>query len=122
MAQKALKKKRTRRRRSPCPVACALDLLGDRWTMLIVRDLLRGRSRFKEFISSPEGPPTNILTERLTRLVRHGIVKRGPAHDGTKHHAYELTRKGEELLPVLQTMRDWGLRWIPGTEARMSTT
>jgi DNA-binding HxlR family transcriptional regulator len=89
--------------------------------MLIVRDLVHGRSRFKEFTSSPERPPTNILTERLNRLVRHGIVKRTPAHDGSKHHAYQLTRKGEELLPVLRTLRDWGLRWIPRTEARISS-
>jgi DNA-binding HxlR family transcriptional regulator len=89
--------------------------------MLIVRDLLHGRSRFKEFMSSPESPPTNILSERLNRLVRHGLVKRAPAQDGSKHQAYELTQKGEELRPVLQTLRDWGLRWIPRTEARISS-
>lgn len=120
MAQKVAKKKRDGRRRSPCPVACALDVLGDRWTFLIVRDLLHGRSRFKEFMSSPESPPTNILTERLNRLVRHGLVRRAPAQDGSKHQAYELTQKGEDLRPIVQTLRDWGLRWIPRTEARMT--
>jgi len=54
-------------RRSPCPVACSLDLIGDKWTLLVIRDLLFGRSRFKDFAASPEGIPTNILSERLGR-------------------------------------------------------
>lgn len=107
-------------RRSPCPVACALDVLGDRWTLLVVRDLLLGRSRFKDFASSPEGIPTNILSERLQRLVAQGLVKQRPAEDGTKRLAYRLTRKGEALQPVLRALRDWGLEWQPGTEARLA--
>jgi DNA-binding HxlR family transcriptional regulator len=98
-------------RRSPCPIACALDILGDRWTLLIVRDLLLGRSRFRDFSSSPEGIPTNILSERLTRLVRHKLIEQIPAEDGTKRLAYRLTAKGEELRPVLKALRDWGLKW-----------
>jgi DNA-binding HxlR family transcriptional regulator len=104
-------------RRSPCPVACALDLFGDRWTLLIVRDLVLGRSRFKDFTASPENIPTNILTERLARLLTGGIVQQNPAADGAKRMAYELTEKGRALLPVLKAMRDWGLRWEQGTEA-----
>jgi DNA-binding HxlR family transcriptional regulator len=104
-------------RRSPCPVACTLDLLGDRWTLLIVRDLFFGRSRFKDFSASPEGIPTNILSERLERLLRAGIVAQIPAADGTKRLAYQLTKKGSALGPVLQSMRDWGLRWEKGTRA-----
>lgn len=107
-------------RRSPCPVACALDVLGDRWTLLVVRDLMLGRSRFKDFAASPEGIPTNILTERLQRLTAHGLVKQRPAEDGTKRFAYGLTRKGEALRPVLRALRDWGLEWQPGTEARLA--
>lgn len=106
-------------RRSPCPVACALDLLGDRWTLLVVRDLLLGRARFKEFVASPEGIPTNILSERLSRLERHGIVVRVPATAGSKHLAYKLTPKGASLRPVLQTMRTWGLAWVKGTRAQL---
>ena len=102
-------------RRSPCPVACSLDLFGDRWTLLVVRDLLLGRSRYKDFQESPEGIPTNILAERLERLVAGGVVTRVPAEDGSRHLAYQLTKKGLALRPVLKAMRDWGLTWEPGT-------
>jgi len=106
-------------RRSPCPVACALDLFGDRWTLLIIRDLMLGRSRFKDFASSPEGIPTNILSERLERLLAAGIVRQIPASDSGKRMAYELTEKGEALRPIMKSMRDWGLTWEPGTKAVM---
>lgn len=105
--------------RSPCPVACALDILGDRWTLLVIRDLLLGRSRFKDFAASPEGIPSNILSERLGRLLRHGLAEQVPAEDGTMRLGYRLTEKGRALGPVLQTLRDWGLKWEPSTEARM---
>lgn len=103
------------RRRSPCPVACALDLLGDRWTMLVVRDLVLGHTRFRDFLKSPEQIPTNILSERLARLVENGVAEQMPAGDGTKRLAYRLTRKGRGLLPVLEQLRDWGLKWEKGT-------
>jgi DNA-binding HxlR family transcriptional regulator len=103
-------------RRSPCPVACSLDILGDRWTLLIIRDLFLGRNRFKDFIASPEGIPTNILSERLERLQRHGILKQMPAPDGSKRLAYELTAKGRALGPMLTAIRDWGLAWEKGTK------
>jgi len=108
-------------RRSMCPVACSLDVLGDRWTLLVVRDLFLGRSRFKDFMSSPEGIPTNILTDRLERLVRFGLVERIPAADGTKRQAYCLTQKGQALNPVVCAIRDWGLQWQEGTEVRMQS-
>lgn len=104
-------------RRSPCPVACTLDILGDRWTLLVVRDLVLGRSRFKEFESSPEGIPTNILSNRLERLVEQGIVRQVPAGDTPKRRAYALTDKGKALLPILRAVRDWGLEWVAGTKA-----
>jgi DNA-binding HxlR family transcriptional regulator len=114
------KSKRTEAdRRSPCPVACSLDILGDRWTLLVVRDLMLGRSRFKDFEASPEGIPTNILSERLERLMEHRIVRQIPAADGTKRLAYELTDKGRGLTPVLKAMRDWGLEWEAGTRVMM---
>jgi DNA-binding HxlR family transcriptional regulator len=105
--------------RSPCPIACSLDILGDKWTLLIVRDLIFGRSRFKEMVLSPEKPPTNILAERLNRLLANGIVERTASSDGTKHLAYKLTDKGIALKPILETVRDWGLNWIPGTQAKL---
>jgi DNA-binding HxlR family transcriptional regulator len=102
-------------RRSPCPVACSLDVFGDRWTLLIVRDLLFGRTRFKDFTASPEGIPTNILADRLERLLAHGVVEQMPAEDGTKRLAYCLTEKGKALGPMLKAMREWGLAWDKST-------
>ena len=103
-------------RRSPCPVACSLDIIGDRWTLLIVRDLVLGRSRFRDFAQSPEGIPTNILSDRLERLLQHGVVEQIPAEDGTKRLAYKLTPKGRALGSVLKALRDWGLAWEKGTQ------
>lgn len=103
-------------RRSPCPVACALDLFGDRWTLLVIRDLMLGRSRFKDFTASPEGIPTNILSDRLERLLQSGLVSQVPADDGSKRLAYTLTKKGTSLRPILKSIRDWGLQWEPGTQ------
>jgi DNA-binding HxlR family transcriptional regulator len=102
-------------RRSPCPVACGLDLFGDRWTLLVIRDLLFGAERFKDFTAAPEGIPTNLLADRLNRLREHGIVTQVAAADGSRHPAYRLTAKGLALRPVLEAMRDWGLKWEKGT-------
>jgi DNA-binding HxlR family transcriptional regulator len=106
-------------RRSCCPVSCGLDLFGDRWTLLIVRDLLFGAERFKDFSSAPEGIPTNILADRLVRLREGGVIETVAAADGTRHPAYRLTSKGEALRPVLEAIRDWSLAWEEGTEARL---
>ncbi|MEN3943598.1 helix-turn-helix domain-containing protein [Prosthecobacter sp. SYSU 5D2] len=102
-------------RRSPCPVACTLDILGDRWTLLVIRDLLLGKARFKDFLASPEGIPTNILTERLKRLLEHEVVCQVRDAGGSRHLAYALTDKGTALLPVVRAMKDWGLAWEEGT-------
>lgn len=107
--------RKTKSRRSVCPVACSLDILGDRWTLLVVRDLVMGAERFKEFVASPEGIPTNILADRLQRLERHEVIEQVPAADGTRHPAYRLTAKGKALYPVLAALRDWGLAWEKGT-------
>jgi DNA-binding HxlR family transcriptional regulator len=96
-------------------VAYALDVLGDRWTLLIVRDLLLGHSRFRDFSASPEGIPTNILSDRLERLLEQQIVEHMPAQDGTKRLAYRLTDKGRALGSILKAMRDWGLAWDKST-------
>ncbi len=103
--------------RSDCPVARMLDLTGDRWTMLVIRDLFLGRTRYKEFADSPEGIPTNILAERLERLVDAGLVSREPLAPGGRRMCYRLTPMGRSLRPVLEAMRDWGLAWIPETRA-----
>jgi len=102
-------------RRSPCPLACGLDLFGDRWTLLVIRDLFFGKARFKEFLASPEGIPTNILSDRLERLLERGLAIKVADAAGSKHLAYQLTPKGKSLGPVLAALRDWGLAWEKGT-------
>ena len=104
-------------RRSFCPLACGLDLFGDRWTLLVIRDLVFGAERFKDFTASPEGIPINILADRLNRLRVSGVIDQMSAADGTRHPAYQLTAKGLALRPVLEAMRDWGLKWEKGTKA-----
>jgi DNA-binding HxlR family transcriptional regulator len=94
-----------------------LEIFGDRWTLLVIRDLFLGKSRFKDFLASPEGIPTNILTERLNRLLVHCVVVQIPEAGGSRHLAYQLTPKGKALLPVLKTVKDWGLSWEKGTRA-----
>lgn len=105
--------------RSCCPVACTLDVLGDKWTLLVMRDLMRGVSRYSDFLQSPEGIATNILATRLRMLTDHGLAEQ--FHEaGRKHPAYRVTERGQSLAPVLQAVADWGLQNIHGTEARLS--
>lgn len=101
--------------RSLCPVAAALDVLGDRWTLLVVRDLFRGFSRYGQFQTSPEAIPTNLLAERLVRLEKAGIVRKTPYQDNPPRFAYRLTPKGRLLGPVLMALVDWGKRHAPET-------
>ena len=110
---------RPKPRRSPCPVACTLDLLGDKWTLLVIRDLACGKTQFKEFAASPEGIATNILADRLVRLVDFGLVEKYSAPDQSGRDAYRLTKKGESLRPVILSIVKWGLENIDGTEVRM---
>ena len=104
--------------RSPCPVACCLDLLGDKWTLLVVRDLLLGKTTYSEFQKSPEGIPTNILAERLKRLQVAGIIEKLPYQERPLRYRYQLTDKGRDLYPVLSAMIDWGNRYVEGTISR----
>jgi DNA-binding HxlR family transcriptional regulator len=101
-------------RRSRCPVSCTLDVLGDRWTLLVVRDLMRGKRRFLELVASPEGIPTNILAERLKRLVSLGVIASRRYNDHPPRLEYQLTPKGEDLRPVLRAMVEWGVRHAGG--------
>ncbi|HEV7664483.1 MAG TPA: helix-turn-helix domain-containing protein [Chloroflexota bacterium] len=101
--------------RSMCPVANALDLIGDRWTLLVIRDLFHGKSRFGDFVASPERIPTNILADRLKRLAAAGLVDATPYSTRPPRFAYGLTPAGEALLPVVDAIADWGLAQFPGT-------
>lgn len=104
----------TRQRRSRCPVSCTLDLLGDRWTLLVVRDLMRGKHRFAELVDSAESIPTNILADRLKRLTASGIVRARQYSEHPPRLEYELTEKGEDLRPVMRAMAEWGVRHAGG--------
>ena len=101
-------------RRSRCPVSCTLDVLGDRWTLLVVRDLVRGKRRFAELADSPERIPTNILADRLKRLVSLGVVQSRPYSDHPPRLEYQLTAKGEDLRPVLRAKVEWGITHAGG--------
>ncbi|WP_027798307.1 winged helix-turn-helix transcriptional regulator [Paraburkholderia dilworthii] len=92
---------------SSCPVARALDIVGDRWALLIVRDAFDGVRRFGQFQENLE-IARNILTDRLRRLVEAGVLEVIPASDGSAYQEYILTPKGEALFPVIVTLRQWG--------------
>lgn len=109
-------------RRSPCPIACALDVIGDKWTLLVIRDLACGKSHFGDFGRSPERIATNILADRLGRLVAAGLVEKYPSADAPGRDAYRLTAKGRTLGPVLKAVARWGLEQIEGTAALMGPT
>src|SRR3954447_11805629 len=94
-------------RRSTCPVSRPLDVLGDRWSLLVVRDLMRGKRRYAEFLASSEGIPTNILADRLKRLVTGGIVESKRYSERPPRLEYSLTSKGEDLRPMMRAMVDW---------------
>jgi DNA-binding HxlR family transcriptional regulator len=101
--------------RSPCAVACTLDLVGDKWSLLVVRDLLRGNVTYGELQKSPEGIPTNILADRLKRLEEAGLISKSPYQQHPVRYAYGLTEKGKALSDVLGAFVRWGKKHIPGT-------
>src|ERR1700761_1616213 len=104
--------------RSTCPISSTLDLIGDKWTMLIVRDLLLGARYSDELLSSREGIATNILSSRLKSLVEHGLVTSTPDKEDRRRVRYRLTKRGETLRSVARAMADWGLDNIPGTDSK----
>ena len=109
-------------RRSRCPVSCTLDVLGDKWSLLIVRDLVRGKRRYQEFLESKEGVPTNILAERLKRLRKQGIISSRRYSSHPPRVEYQLTKKGEDLRPILRAMVEWGVVYAGGRRPPMSPT
>jgi len=105
--------------RSDCPIAHALDVLGDRWTLLVLRDLLfRSKQRFTELLASPEGIATNVLSDGLRRLEEAGLIARGPDPDDGRKALYRPTAPGVALAPTLIEMVLWGLdHGPPGASA-----
>ena len=103
--------------RSACAIASSLDIVGDKWSLLVVRDLLHGKSTYGELARSPERIPTNILADRLERLEGAGIVSSAPYQERPVRYAYTLTPKGRALGDVLLAFVRWGKQHIPGTVA-----
>lgn len=102
-------------RRSDCPIACVLDIVGDKWTLLVIRDLALGKRHFEEFLDSPEKIATNILSDRLRRLELLGYVTKGVDPDDRRKSLYLLTARGEQLRTLMRYLARWGLKNIPKT-------
>src|SRR5258708_2021131 len=101
--------------RSPCAVACTLDLVGDKWSLLVVRDLLRGSVTYGDLQNSLEGIPTNILADRLRKLEGAALIAKSAYQQHPVRYAYALTEKGKALTDVLLALVRWGKKHIPGT-------
>jgi DNA-binding HxlR family transcriptional regulator len=95
-----------------CPLARTLDLIGDRWTLLIVRDLYFGSTRFKDLLAASPGMPTKILSDRLKLLEAHGLVERRLYSQHPLRASYHLTEAGLSLKPVMETIAEWGLEHV----------
>jgi DNA-binding HxlR family transcriptional regulator len=99
--------------RSECALSTALDVIGDKWSLLIVRDMCMNKTKYGDFQSSPEGIPTNILANRLRRLEATGIVEKKPYQLKPLRYEYFLTDKGANLLPILQQLAIWAHQHEP---------
>jgi DNA-binding HxlR family transcriptional regulator len=102
------KTKETVEKRSDCPISCTMDLVGDKWSLLIIRDMLYlGKSTYNEFLSSNEGISTNILNDRLIRLTEVGLI----TYTGSaKRKIYSLTKMGQDLKPLLEATALFGIK------------
>ena len=99
--------------RSQCPVASALDLVGDRWTLVVLRTIFAGRHRFGELADIPERIATNVLADRLAKLEGWGLITKAAYQANPVRYAYALTRSGADWLPVLQALAAWSARHLP---------
>jgi DNA-binding HxlR family transcriptional regulator len=105
---------KTIKQRSECPISYSLDFLGDKWTLLIIRDMMfANKSSFGEFLQSEEKIATNILADRLSVLESQGIVTKNVASDKKSKYTYSLTEKGISLLPVIMEITIWGAAFNP---------
>lgn len=101
-------------KRSDCPISFGLDIFGDKWSLLIVRDLAGvGKSTYGAFLKSNEGIATNVLASRLRTLEAEGIIKKTPNPTDKRQEYYSLTKKGLDLLPILKEMTLWGAKHSP---------
>ncbi len=97
--------------RSLCPVATALDVIGDRWTLVVIRDIFLGKKRYQEFLASPERITTNILAQRLKYLEDERLVTKSLYQERPPRYEYALTDRGRALAPVLTSLWNWSQAW-----------
>ena len=107
-------KNRTPSHGPTCPVTYALDIVGDKWSLIILRDILfKGKKHYREFLASPEKISTNILASRLRDLEADGLVSKARDAQNQSKFVYRLTQKGKDLLPLLLEMIRWSTRYDP---------
>jgi DNA-binding HxlR family transcriptional regulator len=102
--------------RSPCAIASTLDIVGDKWSLLVIRDLLSGKTTYGELVESQERIPTNILADRLRRLEQAGIIVKTAYQERPVRFAYALSAKGKDMGGILLALVRWGRKHIPGTQ------
>jgi DNA-binding HxlR family transcriptional regulator len=104
--------------RSGCPINLTLEVVGDKWSLLVIRDMIFGNRRhFRELLTkSQEGIASNILADRLKRLVEQGIISKADDPSHKQKAIYSLTEQGIELLPILAQMGAWGRKYLPVTK------
>ena len=108
-------KLKTGQRRSDCPLSSTLELIGDKWSLLIIRDMMFfGKESYNEFLNSSEGISTNILKDRLVKLSEYGLIE---FSGGEKRKKYVLTKTGRNLKPVLEAVAKFGMKYFPGSKA-----
>lgn len=104
-------------RKSGCAINLTLEVIGDKWSLLVIRDMIFGGKRyFREFLDSEEGISSNILADRLKTLVKAGVITRSGDSSHKQKVRYSLTEQGIELLPILVAMSAWGVKYLPVTE------
>lgn len=98
-------------KRSSCPISFALEIFGDRWTLLVLRDLLlKSRSRYRDLLACEEGIATNVLADRLKRLEQRGLIRKGQDQQDARQYIYKPTRLAVSVVPMLIEMTVWGAR------------
>ncbi|SNR41185.1 transcriptional regulator, HxlR family [Flavobacterium sp. ov086] len=103
----------TSKKRSECPLSCSLDVFGDKWSLLIIRDLIfNEKSTYNDFLKSEEGIATNILASRLKALEENGIIEKSAHPDSKAKNLYKLTTKGIDLLPIIVEVYIWSDKYL----------
>jgi len=102
--------------RSRCPITYALDVFGDKWSLIILRDIvIRGKSHYQEFLGAEEGISTNILADRLSKLQSHGLIKKSKSPINNKQIVYSSTEKSRDLVPMMVEIISWSAKYDNNT-------